>query len=217
MTNLFLVLLLSIPFSSLAACLPETGTTSNKRLMGFTIAMKSIEEAAARFEAVIEPAIPIDHELVINLEPQNPRVNAEIIKNERNLVVSVWGGMLSHSLMNSETFQLLLCHEIGHFLGGPPLKSRNGWSSTEGQADYYSGLRCAKDLGWDEAQFSQAALALTRIYAEVTNVSGPSLNRCDETKVTRINYGYPIAQCRLDTLIAGWKGQPRPACWYVGP
>lgn len=208
-------ILLFVSFGVQAACLPDSEFNDQKRVQSFSFAMKGIEEAAQNFESKITSDLPPELELVINLEPQNPRVNAEIIKDDKNIVVSVWGGMLSHPLMSGDTFVLLLCHELGHLLGGPPLKSRNGWSSTEGQADYYSSLNCVKDFGWDEATFIKAALALTKIYAEVTRVPGPDLNRCDETKVTRINYGYPVAQCRLDTLLAGWRNEKRPACWYV--
>jgi hypothetical protein len=200
-----------------AACLPDSGTSHYKKLMNFNFAMKGIEDVATKFEAYITPELPLDHEFVINLGPENPRVNAEIVKDEKNIIVSVWGGMLSHQLMSPDTFLLLLCHEIGHLLGGPPLKSKTGWSSTEGQADYYSGLKCARDYGLDEAQFMKAALSLTSIYAEVTRSPVPQLNRCDETRVSRINYGYPIAQCRLDTILAGWKGERRPSCWYIDP
>ncbi|MDA8791858.1 hypothetical protein N9N67_01360 [Bacteriovoracaceae bacterium] len=45
-------------------------------------------------------------------------------------------------------FVLLLCHELGHFLGGPPYKitakGSPSWSSSEGQADYYATAVCLK-------------------------------------------------------------------------
>ncbi len=39
----------------------------------------------------------------------------------------------------------VLCHEVGHRLGGPPFKtseSERGWSSTEGQSDFYAASVC---------------------------------------------------------------------------
>lgn len=205
-----LIFLLSISGSQ-AACLPDSAF--QKSLSILTMDIKGIEEATATFESAIVHSIPQDHELMIKLEAHNPRINAEIIKIERSIILSVWGGMMGHPLMNHETFLLLLCHEIGHVLGGPPLKSKNGWSSTEGQADYYSGI-CAKDLGIQQDEFLKAALNLGKIYAQVTNQPGPSLASCDDSSVTRTNYGYPQVQCRLDSIIAGWKGKQRPGCWY---
>jgi len=209
MNALILIFLFSISGSQ-AACLPDSLLTKST-LMNMDI--KGIEEAVADFESTMVQEIPRDHEFIIKLEAHNPRINAEITKIDRSIVLSVWGGMIGHSLMTPDTFQLLLCHELGHLLGGPPLKSKNGWSSTEGQADYFSGS-CIKNLGLSEEEFLEAALNLGKIYAQVTGQAEPSLTRCDESSVTRTNYGYPQVQCRLDSILAGWKEQPRPGCWY---
>src|SRR5690606_24973254 len=103
----------------------------------------TLETAVLDFQDTMAPELPQGHELVIRLEALNPRINAEIQKNGPEVVIQVLGGMLKHRHMDAPVLQLLLCHELGHLLGGPPYKSRNGWSSTEGQADYYSGLVCA--------------------------------------------------------------------------
>ena len=172
-----------------------------------------LEDVAVKFEDIIERNLG-DHELVVLFESHDPKVNAELTKSGNVLSIRVWGGMLNHRLMNSDTLLLLLCHEIGHYLGGPPTKSRGGWSSTEGQADYYSAYKCARDVGFEEVVFYDSALALTRIYGSVTMSSGPDLDRCDTNVVNRTIFGYPTVQCRLDTLIAGWKMLPRPQCWF---
>lgn len=205
-----LIFLLSSLWSQ-AACLPNSIGIS-KNLVDSE--MKVMEQTVQRFESTMVRDFPSDHDLLIRLEPLNPRINAEVIKENGFVSIAVWGGMLSHPRMAPGTLLLLLCHEVGHFLGGPPLKSRNGWSSTEGQADYYSTVACMKNLGINESEFFEAATALTSIYAEVARQAPPRLDRCDETIVERINYGYPSVQCRLDTLIAGWKETARPACWF---
>jgi len=176
--------------------------------------LATAEATIENFHTVLSGELPKHNELVVKLEALNPRVNADINKVDNSIVIQVMGGMIQHKQMTSETLLLLLCHEIGHYLGGPPLKSRNGWSSTEGQSDYYSGLRCARILGLDEASFMDGALRLTTIYAEVARELKPRLEQCDEKKVERTNYGYPNAQCRLDTLMAGWSGGERPRCWF---
>lgn len=209
MNAVILIFLFSISGSQ-AACLPDSLLPKSNN---FKMDIKGIEEAVATFESTMVQEIPRDHDFIIKLEAHNPRVNAEITKIDRSIVLSVWGGMIGHSLMTPDTFMLLLCHEVGHVLGGPPLKSKNGWSSTEGQADYYSGF-CAKTLGLQEDEFLTAALNLGKIYAQVTTQPEPDLARCDESSVTRTNYGYPQVQCRLDSILAGWKQKSRPACWY---
>lgn len=209
---LSLLIFLFSAVGSRAACLPddlviETELTSYK--------MKLLEDTVRIFESTMVRKLPTDHDLVIRLEVLNPRVNAEVLNENGHVAIVVWGGMLSHPKMNQATLYLLLCHELGHLLGGPPLKSRTGWSSTEGQSDYYSTSSCLKDLGINEDQFVSSAIALTSIYAEVVRQEPPRLDRCDETVVTRINYSYPRVQCRLDTLLAGWRELPRPKCWFL--
>ena len=195
-------------------CLPESPLMNKKMSMNNNAALVKMEESVYRFQEIIGPILPNDHDLIVKLETLNPRVNALINKLETNLVIEVYGGVLSHPDINESTLMLLLCHEIGHYLGGAPFQSRGGWSSTEGQADYYSSSDCAHFMGLNESSFLDAALRLTKIYAEVTREAAPVLDSCDERVSNRTNFGYPPIQCRLDTLIAGWRGQSRPKCWF---
>lgn len=192
-------------------CLPPTSSTMKSTTI---INAAMIESAASEFSDVAENLLPTGEKLTITFEALNPGINAEIVKSGAGPVIRVLGGMLKHPEMNKAALSLLLCHELGHYLGGPPLKSRTGWSSTEGQADYFSGETCARHLGLSEENLLDGALNLTRIYSEVTFESPPVIESCDETRVTRIHYGYPKVQCRLDTIIAGWRNERRPACWY---
>lgn len=194
----------------LAGCL--SGSLEVQPQLNFDL--KGVEQTVLEFENGVRPELSPDVDLVINLLTLNARVNAEINKNEDAVVIDVMGGMLAHPKMSPDVLNLLLCHELGHLLGGAPLKSRNGWSATEGQADYFSGGFCARTFIPEEDIFLNSALALTQIYAEVTREAPPKLDSCDQKKVDRTNYGYPSVQCRLDTLIAGWSGKPRPACWF---
>lgn len=192
-------------------CLPP----SNLSVKNLTVDFLPIENAAREFTELAERNLPSHEKMTITFESLNSGINAEIIKTQTGPVITVLGGMLGHPGMNKNVLSLLLCHELGHYLGGPPLKSRTGWSSTEGQADYYSGEKCARELGISEEDFLSSALALTKIYAGVTRETSPDLDRCDETIVSRTFYGYPKVQCRLDTIIAGWRNEKRPACWFI--
>lgn len=193
-----------------AACL--SGSLSLETKNNFDL--KPLEELVLNFESVIKNEMPSGHTLVINLQTLNPRVNAEILKNENEISIEILGGMLFHQKMKPDVLKLLLCHEVGHLLGGPPLKARNGWSSTEGQADYFSSSVCIKKLEISGESFLEAATTLASIYAEVSGEAEPHMDLCDERRVERTNFGYPSSQCRLDTLVAGWFGQMRPLCWF---
>lgn len=210
MNAFILVCLLFLSSRASGLCLPDTlasGESNNEDML-------LLENLAEEVHGNLLPHFGQDQELVIVFQALNPRVNAEIKKNNNQFVLELFGGMLSHPKMNENTFRLLLCHELGHALGGTPLKSRTGWSATEGQADYFSGKFCAKLLGIDETSFTEGALNLTTIYAEVMREAPPKLYQSDERQVERTNYGYPSVQCRLQTILAGWKDGPRPRCWF---
>ena len=63
--------------------------------------------------------------------------------------VTILGGIARHSQMNEDGLAAVACHELGHHLGGFPkniasTKSSKKWVSSEGQADYYSALKCLR-------------------------------------------------------------------------
>lgn len=209
-----LILSLAFLFTSSGVfgfCLPKTLKLPDAH----TGDLNELEAIAEDFRSTLLPYLATDEDLVIVFESLSPLVNAEIKKTNHQVVLELFGGMLRHPKMNESSFRLLLCHELGHVLGGPPLKSRTGWSSTEGQADYYSGSECARLLGMSESSVLKGALNLTRIYAEVMRHAEPQLESSDELRVERTNYGYPSAQCRLQTILAGWKKEDRPRCWFM--
>lgn len=65
--------------------------------------------------------------------------------NWNKWIVKVNGGIARHPFMTKDAFMLALCHEIGHLLGGAPLKDYTTFS-TEGQADYYATHVCARKV-----------------------------------------------------------------------
>lgn len=147
------------------------------------------------------------------------------------------GGMSRYYLINEEAFVLSICHELGHLLGGPPLKGE--YISLEGQSDYYSTSGCVQRMlvairpyknlpsnneidefcrgTNDQAlcrRISKGALSLTSYYAKLEKVSFPKISTPSIVVVSQTLRTHPPAQCRLDTFIAGLKNQPRPKCWY---
>jgi hypothetical protein len=72
------------------------------------------------------------------------QVNAFAGVRGKDRYVLLYGGYARHPLMTKDAFLSVICHEIGHHLGGFPKKSLGSWSSSEGQADYFSTLKCMK-------------------------------------------------------------------------
>ncbi len=171
-----------------------------------------VEQSIERFHQKLAPlALAKEAELVVVPIWQDPRINALALKKPGIMEIQIYGGLMNHPELDEDELTLVLCHELGHHLGGVPLASRQGWSSCEGQADFWSATVCATLLRDPEA----AALKLTRLYANNSSGPWPQLNGEDPLRVERTYYGYPSAQCRLDTLLRGFKGMPRPNCWYA--
>ena len=78
-------------------------------------------------------------------------------RKEQNMnSLLVFGGLAKHPLMNEEALILALCHEMGHFFGGPPYYQSDpefSWSSLEGQADYFATAFCTKTYYRHRQQF----------------------------------------------------------------
>ena len=67
---------------------------------------------------------------------------------ENTYTVSISGGLAQHRLSNADTMALIICHEIGHYLGGYPKRhisiSKDFLATIEGQADYFATAKCLK-------------------------------------------------------------------------
>lgn len=89
-------------------------------------------------------------ELDVGIDWQSANVNAYAMVVDGNFHIQLFGGLLRHPNMTEDALSLILCHEMGHFIGGAPLKttvmSDGSHPSNEGQSDYFAALRCFKRI-----------------------------------------------------------------------
>ncbi len=74
-------------------------------------------------------------------------VNAYAQQLGKTWRVSMFGGLARHETITPDGFALVVCHEIGHHIGGAPRKVSpwsSPWASNEGQADYFANLKCLR-------------------------------------------------------------------------
>ncbi len=64
--------------------------------------------------------------------------------------VSMFGGLARHKTITADGFALVVCHEIGHHIGGAPRYAGGDWASNEGQADYFATLKCLRRVWQSE-------------------------------------------------------------------
>ena len=97
-------------------------------------------------------------------------VNAYAQQIGKEWRVSMFGGLARHETITEDGFKLVICHEIGHHIGGAPRKSSpwaSPWASNEGQADYFATLKCLRRVWNDED--NSAVVAAMEVPEELTN------------------------------------------------
>lgn len=107
--------------------------------------------------------------------------------------------------------------------------------SAEGEADYQAARECFGRVPWGPgperpapqavelrcASRADSALCRRAALAGLDFLLGQSLQvpiafGTPDPEIVERTYagGYPSRQCRLDTILAGATGAPRPACWF---
>ena len=92
-------------------------------------------------------------------------VNASAQRMGKKWVVNMYGGLARHPLTTDDGFALVVCHELGHHIGGAPRKGTS-WAANEGQADYFGAMKCLRRVLDKEDNI--AAISKMTIDAEAT-------------------------------------------------
>lgn len=189
------------------------------------------EEVISRFHNFWNPIIQEKYQkkLIFDNNWQEARVNASATRDDdNNPVIRVNGGIARHPEMTKNGLLMILCHELGHHLGGAPKSFRGrsqkrSWSSAEGQADYFATTKCMARMVLHDQLFPEltkqdikscqnelcrkiapAALSVGNLFASLKGEwSRPSLDNKSKETVRSTYYLHPTPQCRLDTFIAG--------------
>ena len=170
--------------------------------------------------------------LIVNHLWTNKTVNAQAYQEGNNWYVNMYGGLARRSEITFDGFAMVLCHEIGHHLGGFPA---NDWAAYEGQADYFAMHSCAKTIwGVTEKEDGEesviedvnseakslcdkyakndkqlcyreinAGLSLATLLGTLGGTPNVSISTPDKSVVKHTDSAHPKAQCRLDTYVAG--------------
>jgi hypothetical protein len=124
------------------------------------------------------------------------KVNAYARRSGNISEVHLYGGFARHPKMTPDGFTLVICHETGHHLGGAPSTLIGAgeiglklWMSSEGQADYFATLKCAREV-WkgDDNITLMAKKAIPQIVTE----------RCQKA----FDHAEEIALCQRTALAA---------------
>lgn len=120
-----------------------------------TKSINGIDEA--EFNAVIDEVMAVYTPIIegmgdtvkMNRLWSNGTVNASAQRTGKQVIINMYGGLARHDLVTRDGFAIVLCHELGHHLGGAPKIKRffqTSWASNEGQSDYFANLKCFRKV-----------------------------------------------------------------------
>jgi hypothetical protein len=189
----------------------------------------AVDEVEGVYRDIIEKQ---GGKLKINRYWSDSTVNANTTQISGTWIVNMYGGLARRPEVTSDGFSLVICHELGHQLGGYPFLS--AWAANEGQSDYFATYACGRVL-WESqeeknAGFRQAVDPEPKALCDQAWDAEPDQNLCyrimmggkslanllgalggtkanwntpDTSVVAKTKDTHPVAQCRLDTYIAG--------------
>lgn len=99
--------------------------------------------------AIYEPVVSqMGGELNVERNWDDGTVNAYASRRGGTWNIHMFGGLARHETITSDGFALVVCHELGHHIGGAPKKGGwfGTWATNEGQADYFSTLKCLRKV-----------------------------------------------------------------------
>lgn len=212
-----LVLIISFALSATGFACTEDGSGGFLPDNNLNIPVSALQEGGIseqefnavidRFEGIYAPiAQKMGGNLKVARKWTDGTVNASAMRLGKSWNVNMFGGLARHAAITSDGFAMVLCHEIGHHLGGAPKVSNllQRWASNEGQSDYFAGLKCLR-LGFQNDD-NEAIVAQMTVPEFVTN-------KCAEAYKTRAEQALCIrismAGDSLASLLASLRNQAR--------
>ena len=200
---------------------------------GFQLTDLEIKKIISSFNTIYVPIFKKrGYTLLISNDWGVDELNASAHKIGTIRQVSVSGGLARYPGVTSHVFAFMLCHEIGHHLGGAPLKKNR--DSVEGQADYFAATKCMRrwlqEQDLDQMKTSlkspyvlqkcrqvysnnsevkkclliaEAGKIVAEMSATIQSARKPIFNNPDKRVVEKSLINHPSPQCRLDTIFQG--------------
>lgn len=98
--------------------------------------------------SIYNPIFENDFNATLKVERnwEDGTVNAYAHRRGGSWNIAMFGGLARHETITPDGFALVVCHEIGHHIGGAPKKGGwfSSWATNEGQADYFATLKCLR-------------------------------------------------------------------------
>ena len=111
-------------------------------------------------------------------------------------------GTRYHQRLNPNLYAMILCHELGHHLGGAP-RFADSWASVEGEADYFATLKCWRTIETSLPSF----LTMDPIDSDSIKIQNDCISSYSTDSQTRIKCQHALnTALQLTKVLAGLSG-----------
>jgi hypothetical protein len=102
-----------------------------------------IDEIVDKYRPVVESH---GATLQVNYLWNDSTVNASAEQRGNTWIINMYGGLAKRPEVTEDGFSAVVCHELGHHLGGFFFYDDHDWASAEGQADYFATHSCLREV-----------------------------------------------------------------------
>jgi hypothetical protein len=153
---IFAILFSTMVHGNTENCFPKNNRSNPITVKStMTITEADFSASIAQVKAIYCPIFKNKYKanLVVEEKWKDNTVNAYATQSGKDWNVTMFGGLARDPLVTKDGFIAVICHEIGHHVGGSPRKGF-GWASNEGQADYFATEKCLKKVFESEKEFN---------------------------------------------------------------
>lgn len=200
-----------IAFSAEQKCIPDNDLYISHTQKGVDMTEDQFNKNIDNIEKIYGPIIKDKYKanLKVFRKWEDGTVNAYARQVGDTWEVHMFGGLARHELVTDDGFMAVVCHEVGHHIGGAPKKVSwwgSAWASNEGQSDYFATTKCLrkffeKDLKETLDRYNAADKSEQEIIAK---------NACDEAHLAEaeraICYRGALAGKSLAALLGSLRG-----------
>jgi hypothetical protein len=161
-----------------------------------------IDQVIQEFGPVIEKA---GGRLTVHRFWKDATVNAYADKLGKEYELNFFGGLARRKEITPDGFSLVVCHEMGHLIGGMPYY-KNTDIAVEGQSDYFATLTCAKKI-WASGEVRYPPKKDIAVPQVVVDACAGEFNGKESDLCVRSNRG----SLGLATLLAVLDGDRKPS------
>jgi hypothetical protein len=102
---------------------------------------KAIDDIENLYKPIVKESFKAN--LTVDRKWSDETVNAYAQQSGKEWNVAMFGGLARHPAITQDGFRAVVCHEVGHHIGGAVRKGAS-WASNEGQADFWATSHCLK-------------------------------------------------------------------------